>query len=451
MGYSKNGPKPFERASKASHHHIINDPKVQNALERLWIPPLMKGESIEDMIHTFTPQKISPITDIVAIDGGYTETAVRKDFPSAIIHFFQFGALRFERADLHAIEQCSFIAPEDMARLKNIERLKLVLPTKGVHFKSENTLLDSVRSEIYNFFKTETLSEEESLLDTLRWFIFKQYKPSAKREPSDKSWTLSSNPHGSSYGQIELKEEDVTGNGIYICPTTKKEIYLTDIFRFHEVIDNDLGAGGICSYLTGVIEHIITIHIIRHVLRYQPDRLKSVLFIMDRPTGFFGQTARLHKPMNDLVCWLFDNYNVLLVGLEKSGAFVDHARDIQKKMPAGSFLILSDAYIYSYISPSNEDPTRPYASTSYYGHKIIFKTQSGQMHVISAPVRELKKTPLPQDIPNLETILTHIEELHCDMYDSALIPIALANKLVSLAAHPSSHILKHFAKRVIGH
>ena len=204
------------------------------------------------------------------------------------------------------------------------------------------------------------------------------------------------------------------------------------------------------GYLAGVIEHIVVIHIIRHVLQNQPGILKNVLFIMDRPTGFFGQTARLHVLMNELVCWLLDNHDLLLAGLEKSGAFVDHARDLQHVMPAGSYLILGDKYIYRYISPGQEDANSPYASTSYYGHKVIFKTRAGQMHVVSMPVRELKKEPKKDDLPNLDLVLTHIEELHCDMYDSALIPVALVNKLVSLAAHPSSQILKHFAKASIG-
>ena len=37
----------------------------------------------------------------------------------------------------------------------------------------------------------------------------------------------------------------------------------------------------------------------------------------------------------------------------------------------------------------------------------------------------------------------------CDMYDDSLVPIALVNKLVSLANHPSSRILQKFAKQAV--
>ncbi|MBK8042885.1 MAG: hypothetical protein IPK21_09575 [Haliscomenobacter sp.] len=53
--------------------------------------------------------------------------------------------------------------------------------------------------------------------------------------------------------------------------------------------------------------------------------MKSILFIKDGPLGFFGQTANMHKPMRDLCNFLEEHYPLHLVGLEKSGAFAEHA------------------------------------------------------------------------------------------------------------------------------
>jgi hypothetical protein len=212
-----------------------------------------------------------------------------------------------------------------------------------------------------------------------------------------------------------------------------------------ELIDEETGGDGIIAYLMNVIEHLIIIHLIRQFLRIDPNWLKKILFIKDGLISFVGQPARLHRPMKDLVNWLFDNYNILLVGLEKSGAFVDHAQEIQNKLEPGQALVLTDDYIYRYIKPGGGDPGAPYASISNYGHKVIFKTRAGQMYVLSAPVRQLKKSPTADDIPNLQVLLNNTESLHCDMYDSALFPVALVNKLVSLSAHPSQRILQKFA------
>jgi hypothetical protein len=35
------------------------------------------------------------------------------------------------------------------------------------------------------------------------------------------------------------------------------------------------------------------------------------------------------------------------------------------------------------------------------------------------------------------------------MYDNAIVPVALANKLISLSVHPSSTILEKFAKALV--
>lgn len=445
MSYSKVGRRPFEYASKAAHHHIINDAEVQRTIRSLWIPPAPEEESVSDKMDEFTPVLASPIKNVVAVDGGYQEVLVREKFPTAMLHFFQFGALLFRREDLQRLDKTPFIAPEDMATLKNIERLKFALPTKGVRREDLSTLKDTIRQAVYNFFRRETLGEDSSLLDTLAWFVFRGYKRPAFRATEDDQWLLSSNPLSPATGAVTLLRKELRADCTFKCPETGGVIYLTDVFRLHELVDEELGATGLSAYLSGAIEHLIILHILRQLIRVQPERLREVLFVLDRPTGFFGQTARLHVLMNEFVCWALQHHGLFLVGLEKSGAFVDHAREIAPVMEPSSMLILGDKYIYKYIAAGQEDLCRPYASTSYYGQKVIFKAGNGQMYVVSVPVRHLQKEPTKADLPNLDVILTHVEEMRCDMYDSALIPIALANKLVSLSAHPSSKILQAFA------
>ncbi|NOQ42389.1 MAG: hypothetical protein GQ563_07820 [Desulfuromusa sp.] len=46
--------------------------------------------------------------------------------------------------------------------------------------------------------------------------------------------------------------------------------------------------------------------------------------------------------------------------------------------------------------------------------------------------------PNAEGLIGLGAILKNLEILHCDMDESAVLPVALVNKLVSLADHPSS-------------
>ena len=118
---------------------------------------------------------------------------------------------------------------------------------------------------------------------------------------------------------------------------------------------------------------------------------------------------------------------------------------ISKKLKDGTILLVDNDYIYKYITPGKADPSEPYGRTSYYSNKLIFKTRYGGMFVVSLPTRDVLAYPKPEDFNNLAAILTNVEKLKCDMYDNALLPVALANKLVSLAQFPSSRILQRFA------
>lgn len=173
--------------------------------------------------------------------------------------------------------------------------------------------------------------------------------------------------------------------------------------------------------------------------------LNEFLFIKDGPLAFFGQTANMHRPMRMLVKYLFANHNLYLAGLEKSGAFVEHADEIRKILPDATVLLLDNDYIYKYILPATVDPNNIFGQTTYYSNKLIFKASNGGMYVVTLPSTDKKASPSKADFCNIQEILTNVDKLKCDMYDNALLPVALANKLISLAQFPSSRILKRFA------
>ena len=60
---------------------------------------------------------------------------------------------------------------------------------------------------------------------------------------------------------------------------------------------------------------------------------------------------------------------------------------------------------------------------------------------------DLKAEPNLSDYINLPIVLNNIAYLKCDLYYNSLVPVVLANKLVSLSDHPSADILKSFAQQ----
>lgn len=431
-------------ASKGSHTYIINDENVKYFLEQCDLPKDSENIEIDDkFLVNVEDIERNPVNLIIAIDGGYSEIPVKRSFPSSTICFFQFGALLLKLNDLEEMADEPFISPNAMAKLKNLQRIKLVVPTKNISLKKSTSLTDTVRITLYNFFKQEE-NKGESWLDTCKWFLFEMYN---RQLPE---YQLSNCPICDN-SRIMIKRSDIAEDYTFKCPRCLSELYITDFFRLHEVIDDEIGAGGILGYLTNLIEQFVIIHTIRIILRLKPEMLNHTLFLKDGPLAFFGQTANMHAPMRELVKYLISKHNLLLVGLEKSGAFVEHADEIKDKIKPGQVLLLNNKHIYKYIIPGNKDTRDPYAHTSYYSSKLIYRAKDERIYLATIPTldKNVVLNPRKEDFPNLDIILNNVAKLRCDMYDNSLIPIALVNKLVSLSNHPSAVLLEKFAKATV--
>lgn len=443
MSYNKTGNRPFESASKSGHTYIIKDPEVIEFLNQHELPK--EGDEIslfDEYLFDIDYETNDSIEFIIAVDGGDTTVPVKSKFPSSTITFFQFGANLITVTDLKELREQPFISPESISKLKELQRIKFTLPTKNIGLIDEKgqraSLLFSVRKALYEFFK------KHDYLSTLKWFLFEEYKSTPK---SDR--ILASHPTNPQTKNIHFERNKITSE--YILPHSDGDLFLTDIFRLHEVIDEELGAGGIVGYLRNLIEHFILIDTVRGIYKRKKNSLNEVLFIKDGPLGFFGQTANMHEPMRELINHLQKELNIYIAGIEKSGPFVEHAQEIQDRLANGQVYLLSNKHIYKYIKPGNPANQEPYGSTSYYGSKIIFKSRNERIYIVTLPTESenVVLNPQKRDFKNLDTIMKYIEILRSDMYDNSLLPIALVNKLVSLSDHPSSVLLEKFAKRNI--
>lgn len=451
MGTTSRGHKPNEWAAKINHTHIINDPFIKDFISKCSLP---KDSSDIDEDDTGCSEILNsgienPIKHILAVDGGYTTVEVKKNFPSAQFAFFQFGAVLFNVEDLEGLSEKPYIFPEDMQKLHNLQRFKLAVPIKNIVSDSESSLKNSVRKVIYDFFMKER--DRTTFMETLKWFIFEEYRDA----PLD-SYTLASNPNlDVGTGKFILNRTSI--NSDYTFDSPEGKVYLTDVFRLHEVIDEEYGAGGMLGYLTRLIEQLILAHFMRFIIKHHKRLLNDFLFIADGPLSFSGQTANMNVSMRNLCNYLLESENLFFVGLEKSGPFVEHAQEISAPLNGnpilanGKYILLSNNYIYKYIVPGDSSRMH-YGNTSYYGGKVIFHSKDGQILVVTVPVPDKKSilNPKKNDYANLDVILINIQKLKCDMYDDAIVPIALANKLVSLANHPSKVLLEKFASSVMG-
>src|SRR5262245_61204840 len=116
MGYSQvKGRRPFERASKIAHAEVLNNPVVQGFVDRCELPSAPLNAGLSSLLLELPPGD-GRVTTVIAIDGGFTEAVVRKEFPSASVVFMTLGPLLLSLDDLSEIGSQTFIGPEDMAR-----------------------------------------------------------------------------------------------------------------------------------------------------------------------------------------------------------------------------------------------------------------------------------------------------------------------------------------------
>lgn len=442
MAYSQvRGRRPFERASKIAHTEILNNPAVQQFIAGCTLPAAPDQSQLGNLLRQ-VPQGDGRVTTVVAVDGGYTEQPVRKEFPSASIAFMTFGPLLLTLKDLAEVNSQPFIGPEDMARFRNLERYSLVLPIKGVRAGGDVSFAAGVRRSVHSFMATT----HPELLVALRWLLFNEWLP----EPQRVTWVIPRCPYSSCDGGSVTMQSGCQGQ--FACKTCGRDVFLADAMRLYERIDEELGAGGIASYLLTALEQLVLVHVIKSVWEMKPDLLKQILFVKDGPLAFFGVTAPLHKPMRSMLAFFADKDEgrplLNIVGLEKSGPFVEHAAQIDSLLKPNDALLLSNDYIYRYIQPG--DPTeQSFGRNTYYGAKVIFKGSVNDMYVATVPTGHYAPNPTWDDLFNVGEVLTVTSQLRCSMYDNALVPVVLANRLVSLADVPSSKILLKFATKGI--
>lgn len=430
--------RPPEYASKSSHSSIIKDQSVIDFLGKCTFQTRDPEDALEDIIIlNHNGGGYNPIKRVMAADGGITEVPVQEGFPSTTISFLQYGVSYFEMKDLMELESLEFIGHEDIAKLNNFNIFHFVLPTKNIRLEDCENITDSFRQVLYEHFLNNNV-DDYNLMDTLVWLMFNEYKENGRESVSIQC------PHCEN--SVRLSKSSMKKYASK-CPYCGETVYLTDVLKLHKEGTED-NASAIQKPLSLLLEQFLLVHYIRIALEINSNILNETLFIRDGPLAFFGALSNLSGVMYDLFRYLLENHNLFMVGIEKSGAFVDFAHKINHLLKDGSIMLLNTDFIYKHIYYGSSDK-KGYGYNSYYGCKVIFKSFKGDIHVLTVPSTERSMNdPKQENYKNLGVILDSLTMLKSDKYDNALLPIALVNKNVSISDVPGSAILQKLAKTI---
>lgn len=391
---------------------------------------------------------------ILAIDGSYAEVDVKNGYPGAKVGYCTVASVLL---DLNLVGRLDVERPVDPVEFRKTEQAASVdaaLPGSNVVTRRQQSARASFREELYDLFIDIVVDEDDrtNLLSTYEALL--ALKPTANQQ---------SCPYKDSH---DCSAELAVGPGCTTCPVCGRPVYSTDALRIHERF-RDIGTNGEAFGLVmQVIERLLFVHFLRCFERGDVlKRVTSLAFFIDGPLAVFGPPAWLSaaigkelKRLNEKVR-ASTGQDLLILGIEKTGGFVQHFDEIdqtekpgQQLFSARQYMLLTDNYIKERILYS--DSHKRYGEDTYFGRKLFYKTQSGARIVVSIPfLSNAQDTLESADIslyPQFAAICTLLDRVVSSRYANAVSPLIAANAQAAIPLQLGSKVLTQLAKALLG-
>lgn len=136
-----------------------------------------------------------------------------------------------------------------------------------------------------------------------------------------------------------------------------------------------------------VAERLITLGFLDHVHARMRGAVGDIALITDRPLALFGEVAKLKSGLLRRMQTIARELRAeglrlpVIVGIEKSGLFVEHARAIRSHVPPRMLMAPDRDYVERYITFRGS----PHGSETYYGRHFFYCSRDRRIYVITVP------------------------------------------------------------------
>ena len=213
-----------------------------------------------------------------------------------------------------------------------------------------------------------------------------------------------------------------------------------------------------------VLEHLLPVHYCRYLLAVAPQLLSETAFFIDGPLAVFGTAAWLHGSLLSFLAHVNKRLTemgfrpMLVIGLQKTGQVVDHATMVSKFIPNDRLLAIDDDYRYRYILAGRDPSANGFGGETYHGQDFIYRTPTGRTFVFGLPypfatkaeAKDFAKEKVEADryseLPRALALIKHFES---DLYQNAVIPIALAHRYTAISLMPGGRVLDVMTKHAL--
>ena len=440
--------KPLRRLVESDRvQELLGSYKVRSNSERLQSLETLKQAKIEPS--DWTPKYV------IAIDGSHREVEIKNGFPGAEASYITVASVILDIDKMRELDRQRPVDPKQFREIENAQSIDCALPGCNVISEGEKSAKASLRKSIFEVFSSFQAFDEggESLLDTYEALL--QYKPTGLQKQK------------CPYEDCPDNKDYQRGQGQYACGCSlSRTLYSTDALRIHERMSPAGTNSGIFAEIMQVWERVWMIHLLRSLeAKEWLSSLSRLAIVMDGPLAVFGQPAWISQAiyqdlsrLNALVKKATTGKDILIIGVEKTGTFVQHFEDIDKEedgsygaFPSQHIGMLDDSYIKKNVIFS--DSKKPYGDATYFGRKLFYKTKSGARLVVTLPFlqdehRDLTKAELSQ-YPRISDAVGLLDRLFSSRFPNALAPLVSANAEAAIPLSLGNQVLERLAKELI--
>ena len=388
----------------------------------------------------------------IAIDGSWAEVDVRNGYPGAKVGYCTVASVLLDLLKIEELDAFRPVDPREFRKTEEASTLDAAMPGCNVVTRTHTSAFDSFREALYENFHDVIVDPEDgkSLLDTYE--------------------ELMATRHGAQIAcpysvQSGCDNHISVGSGIRPCECEHhRSIYSTDALRIHERFHDNTTNGEAFGEMVQVWERVLLLHLLRWFGRKNVlDRVSRIAFVVDGPLAMFGHPAWLSplikaelKRLNEQVRERA-NDDLLIIGVEKTGAFVSHFEEIDKTasgepyFPSRSYALLTDQYIKQRIIFSVSD--KPYGADTYFGRKFFYKAKSGARIVATLPILDEAQDDISKDdissYPSFGRICNLLDKLVSSRFPNAVGPIVTAHSHAAIPLTLGTKVLEQLARALM--
>jgi NurA domain len=429
---------------------LLGSYKIRNTADSLSSMQILEPKNIQPS--DWIPKRL------IAIDGSHAEVSIKNGFPGAEASYITVASVILDIAKMKELDRQRPADPKEFRTTQKAESIDCALPGCNIVIEGETSAKASLRKAVFEIFDSTQMSANgETLLDTYEALL--KYKPNTP--PPQKC------PYDDENEDCPGKSDYQRSQNQYVCSCAlSRTLYSTDALRFHERMNPAGTNGAIFSEIMQVLERVWIIHILRTMeVKKWLSSLRRLAIVLDGPLAVFGQPAWISQAIYKELCRLNNEVrkatggkDILLIGVEKTGQFVDHFEDIDinadgstDRFPRQAVGLLTDSYIKQNVIFS--DSKLLYGSATYFGRKFFYKTKSGARLVATLPFLEEDHKDLTRaeqsQYPRLTDAIGLLDQLVSSRFPNAFTPLVLANSEAAIPLSLGSKVLESLARELI--